>query len=68
MAKKNTFNGKKTVNQDELDLFKVNEVKYRPTPFWSQVLLLAISGSVFFLDYACFCNLHQLRVQFRQEF
>ena len=25
MAKKNTFNGKKSTNQDELDLFEVNE-------------------------------------------
>ena len=61
MAKKNTFNGKKSVNQDELDLFKVNEVKYRPTPFWSQVLLLAISGSVFFgFIYACISRIDEV--------
>ena len=61
MAKKNTFNGKKSLNQDELDLFKVNEVQYRPTPFWSQVLLLAISGSVFFgFIYACISRIDEV--------
>ena len=61
MAKKNTFNGKKSVNQDELDLFKVNEVKYRQTPFWSRVLLLAISGSILFgFIYACIARIDEV--------
>ena len=55
------MNGKKSVNHDELDLFKVSEVKYRPTPFWSQVLLLAISGSVFFgFIYACISRIDEV--------
>ena len=48
MVKKNISNSNKTINRYELDLHKVNEVKYRQTPFWSRVLLLAISGSVLF--------------------
>jgi HlyD family secretion protein len=61
MAKKNTFNGEKSTNQDELDLFKVNEVKYRQTPFWSRVLLLAISGSVLFgFIYACIARIDEV--------
>ena len=61
MGKKNTFNGKKSTNQDELDLFEVNEVKYRQTPFWSRVLLIAISGSVFFgFIYACIARIDEV--------
>ncbi len=61
MEKKNTFNGKKSTNQDELDLFEVNEVKYRQTPLWSRVLLLAISGSVFFgFIYSCIARIYEV--------
>tara|TARA_B100000212_G_C27382321_1_gene537600 strand:+ start:4044 stop:5057 length:1014 start_codon:yes stop_codon:yes gene_type:complete len=61
MSIKNTSNSNNLTNQDEIDVFKVNEVKYRQTPFWSRVLLLAISGSVFFgFIYACIARIDEV--------
>ena len=56
-----TPNSNNSSNEDELDLLKVNEVKYRQTPFWSRVLLLSISGSVLFgFIYACIARIDEV--------
>ena len=42
---------KKEANKSQnepLSRFEQNEVRYRPAPIWSRLMLLAISGSVFF--------------------
>ena len=61
MARKNNSSANKTTNEDALNLFEVNEVKYRQTPFWSRVLLLAISGSILFgFIYACIARIDEV--------
>ena len=61
MPEKNAFNNNEPINQDEFELFKVNEVRYRQAPFWSRILLLAISGSVFFgFIYACIARIDEV--------
>ena len=61
MVQKNTSGANKNKNEEELDLFELNEVKYRQTPFWSRVLLFAISGSILFgFIYACIARIDEV--------
>ena len=61
MANKKTHNTNKSINHNEFERFEINEVRYRPAPFWSRVLLLAISGSVFFgFIYACIARIDEV--------
>ena len=61
MLNENTSIPNNDSNEEELDLLKVNEIKYRQTPFWSRVLLLSISGSILFgFIYACIARIDEV--------
>ena len=61
MVENNTFNTNEPIKQEEFGLFEVNEVRYRQAPFWSRILLLAISGSILFgFIYACIARIDEV--------